>query len=137
MPKEPMSVDRLWSLPRVGTPAPLPDGAACIVPVTTYDVAANVGTTRLWRVPAVDGDGGDGNTAAPAPRPLTAADVSSSQPAASPDGLRIAFVRKPGRRRGRAARGERPSRMLRARRRRRSPASPTAPPASARSTSSG
>ena len=105
MPKEPMSVDRLWSLPRVGTPAPLPDGAACIVPVTTYDVAANVGTTRLWRVPAVDGDGGDGNTAAPAPRPLTAADVSSSQPAASPDGLRIAFVRKSGAPAGKGGKG--------------------------------
>jgi|GEM_PF-42958 len=97
MPKEPMSVDRLWSLPRVGTPAPLPDGSGCIVPVTTYDVAANVGTTRLWRVAATTGGDGDPSAApAPAPRALTAADVSSSQPAVSPDGARLAFVRKPG-----------------------------------------
>ncbi len=87
MPPQPITVDDLWALPRVGAPAPLPDGRACIVPVTTYDLAVNAGTTRLWWVDAAGGS---------APRPLTAADASSSQPAVSPDGARLAFVRKPG-----------------------------------------
>ncbi|MEO8084019.1 MAG: prolyl oligopeptidase family serine peptidase [Ardenticatenales bacterium] len=89
MPRDPMTVDRLWSLPRVGAPSPLPDGTACIVPVTTYDMTANTGSTRLWRV-AVTG------TADALVRPMTSADVSSSQPAVSPDGSRLVFARKPG-----------------------------------------
>jgi dipeptidyl aminopeptidase/acylaminoacyl peptidase len=69
---------------RVGAPAPAPDGSFVIVPVTAYDVAANEGRERLWRVD----QGG-------APWPLTSPDASSSHPRVSPDGLRLAFVRKP------------------------------------------
>ncbi len=84
MPHRTMTVEDLWALPRVGVPAPAPDGSFAIVPVTTYDMEANKGTTRLWWVPD---DGGDA-------RPQTSAEVSSEQPAVSPDGRRLAFVRK-------------------------------------------
>ncbi len=86
MSRRPMTVEDLWALPRVGTPKPAPDGAVAVVPVTTYDMTANEGTTRLWLVPTAGGT----------PRALTSADRSASQPAWSPDGARLAFVRKPG-----------------------------------------
>ncbi len=82
--KQPLTAEDLWTLPRVGTPAPGPDGTWCVVPVTTFDVAKNLGTSRLWRVSA---DGGE-------PRPLTAPDLSSTDPAVSRDGRQIAFCRK-------------------------------------------
>jgi dipeptidyl aminopeptidase/acylaminoacyl peptidase len=37
----------LWQLNRVGQPRPLPDGSAAVVPVKTYDLDANGGTTLL------------------------------------------------------------------------------------------
>jgi dipeptidyl aminopeptidase/acylaminoacyl peptidase len=86
MPKRPMTPHDLWTIPRVGVPEPLPDGSAVVVPVTTYGIEANHGITRLWLVSA------EGKPR----RPLTAADVSSTQPAVSPDGSRVAFVREPG-----------------------------------------
>src|SRR5690606_34816233 len=52
-----------------------------VVPVTSYDVAKNEGTTRLWL-----GRGAE-------LRPLTG-EVSASQPALCPDGMKLAFVRK-------------------------------------------
>jgi len=75
----------LWALPRVGTPSPAPDGSFVVVPVTTYDVESDQGTTRLYRV---DSDGSEA-------RPLTSPEFSSSSPAVSPDGTKLAFVRKP------------------------------------------
>ncbi|MFT3775083.1 MAG: S9 family peptidase [Minicystis sp.] len=76
----------LWNLPRVGMPAPAPDGSFVVVGVTTYPETGDEGRERLWLVPT----SGDRT-----PRPLTAADVGSSQPAVSPDGKTLAFVRKP------------------------------------------
>src|SRR5689334_9927550 len=80
----PMTADDLWAMSRVGAPQPAPDGTYAVVPVTTYDMSANKGRTRLWRVPA---DGGEAIA-------LTAGDVSSDQPAFSPDGRWLAFVRR-------------------------------------------
>ena len=77
-----MTPEVLWAIPRVGAPVPSPGGHHLAVPVTTHDVQANRGTSRLWLVPT---DGG-------APRALTAPERHASQPAFAPDGTRLAFV---------------------------------------------
>jgi len=56
------------------------------VPVTTYDLETNKGKTRLWLVP---GEGGE-------PRPLTSEEHASTEPAVSPDGRWISFLRTRG-----------------------------------------
>jgi len=83
--RSPLTAQRLWSIPRVGAPDPLPDGTAAIVPVTEHVGDEGKPRTRLWLAPA------DGM-----PRALTSADNSSRSPAVSPDGRRLAFVRTPG-----------------------------------------
>jgi dipeptidyl aminopeptidase/acylaminoacyl peptidase len=71
---------RLWALPRVGAPAVVGPGRL-VVPVTTYDIGENQGSTRLW---LVDGE-------APA-EPLTPEELNASKPIASPDMRKLAFV---------------------------------------------
>ncbi|HEX2421424.1 MAG TPA: hypothetical protein VHL55_07475, partial [Acidimicrobiia bacterium] len=71
---------RLWALPRVGAPAVVGPGRL-VVPVTTYDIDENQGSTRLWLV--------DGETPA---EPLTPEELNASKPIASPDMRRLAFV---------------------------------------------
>ena len=83
--KHPMTAEDLWKFLRVGHPAPLPDGSALIVPVTSYDVEQNRGRSRLWLVP----NKGE-------PRALTTEECSSTEPSVSPDGKRVAFVRTQG-----------------------------------------
>ncbi len=80
----PMTAEDLWTIPRVGGPEPARDGSFLIVPVTTWNIDKNESRTRLWHVPTGGGD----------PRPLTGAEVSSGEPALSPDGTRLAFTRK-------------------------------------------
>ncbi len=79
----PLTPEILWRLRRVGAPVPAPDGSYVIVPVT--DHPGDEGTTVLYRV----------DPGGAAPMPLTTAQRSSSQPAISPDGRTVAFVRKP------------------------------------------
>jgi dipeptidyl aminopeptidase/acylaminoacyl peptidase len=79
------TAEDLWAIPRVGAPAPAPDGTWAVVPVTTYDLEKNEGRARLWMVSA---------TGAFEPRPLTSPEVSSNAPRVSPDGTRVAFIRK-------------------------------------------
>jgi dipeptidyl aminopeptidase/acylaminoacyl peptidase len=95
MPRHPITAEDLWALPRVGAPVPSPDGAHVLVTVSNYSMEANEGTTRIWIVPGNARNAGDGRAGDPA-RPLTTSELSSGQPCWSPDGSRIAFVRKPG-----------------------------------------
>jgi len=81
----PMTAEDLWSLPRVGTPQPSPDGRFAVVPVTTHLIEKNEPRTRLWRV-TLDGD-------AP-PVALSTPDASAADPRVSPDGRQLAFTRK-------------------------------------------
>jgi dipeptidyl aminopeptidase/acylaminoacyl peptidase len=80
----PFTAEDLWALPRVGAPVPSPDGRTAAVAVKTHDVATDKGRSRIWLVPLGGGE----------PRPLTSPDLSSAEPAFSPDGKRLAFTRK-------------------------------------------
>ena len=82
MPR-PMTADDLWKMSRVGRPAAARHGGFAVVPVTTYDVTENKGRSRLYRV---DRDG--------TVTPLTGPGTDSTNPAVSPDGTRVAFLRK-------------------------------------------
>ena len=79
----PITPEDLWRLRRIGQPEPLPGGGAAVVPVTSYDVEENRGSTRLFLVDA----GGEA-------RALTREESDSTQPAVDPAGRRVAFVRK-------------------------------------------
>src|SRR4249920_1402418 len=78
-----VTAEDLWKIPRVGAPAPAPDGSGCAVPVTVWNLEKNESRTRIWWVP-LTGE----------PRALTTEEVSSAEPAFSPDGKRLAFTRK-------------------------------------------
>jgi len=80
----PITAEDLWTLPRVGAPAPLPDGSAVVVPVTRWNLEQNEAKTQLMLVPIAGGK----------PRPLTAPELSAAEPRVSPDGSRLAFTRK-------------------------------------------
>ena len=84
--ERPITAQDIWSIPRVGTPVPSPDGTLLAVTVTTYDLEKNAGKGRIWLAPT-SGKGGE-------PRALTSPEFSSSEPAFSPDGKRLAFTRK-------------------------------------------
>jgi dipeptidyl aminopeptidase/acylaminoacyl peptidase len=76
----PLTAEVLWSLDRVGPPTVA--GSTIVVPVTSYDVEDNKGTTVLHRVDP------DGLT------PLTSSTVSSTNPSLSPNGSQLAFLRE-------------------------------------------
>ena len=78
--KRPITAEDLWKLVRVGSLAPASSGL--IAAVTAYDLEQNRGRSRLWLVPR-EGE----------PHALTSDEASSTDPAVSPDGRRIAFAR--------------------------------------------
>jgi dipeptidyl aminopeptidase/acylaminoacyl peptidase len=85
-----LTAEDLWKLPRVGSPVPSPDGTVLAVTVNTYDLETNQGRGRIWLVPTDAATNG----AERGVRPLTSPDLSSADPAFSPDGKRLAFTRK-------------------------------------------
>ena len=85
MTRRPITPEDLWNMDRVGAPEVVPDGTFAVVPVTTYDVEENEGKARLYRI------AGDGTVS-----PLTSPDEDATAPAISPDGTRVAFLRKHG-----------------------------------------
>jgi dipeptidyl aminopeptidase/acylaminoacyl peptidase len=82
----PVTGEDIWKTRRVGAPVVSPDASRVAVPVTTYDMEENRGLARIWMLTEGGGE----------PRPVTAADVNSTEPAFSPDGSRLAFVRARG-----------------------------------------
>ena len=83
--KRRLTADDLWKISRVGAPQPTTDGSV-VVPVTAYDLEANKGKPRLWLIPPGGGD----------PRALTSDEHASTDPAVSPDGRWVSFVRARG-----------------------------------------
>jgi dipeptidyl aminopeptidase/acylaminoacyl peptidase len=82
--RRPLTVETLWRLRRAAPAAATPDGGIVVLPVSRPDLEANRVGSRLYRVGP---DGGD-------PAPLTGDDASAGEPAISPDGTRVAYVRK-------------------------------------------
>ena len=80
----PVTAEDLWTLPRLGAPAPFPDGSAFVLPVTRWNIEKNESRTQLYKVPAAGG----------APVELTSPDLSAAEPRVSPDGRQLAFTRK-------------------------------------------
>jgi dipeptidyl aminopeptidase/acylaminoacyl peptidase len=84
---ERLSAEVLWELERLDSPVVSPDGSLVVVPVTSYPVDGEDPDTRLWAL-TVD--------AQPEQWPLTAEGGKSSGAVFSPDGSRLAFIRKRG-----------------------------------------
>lgn len=82
--KKPLTIDDMWAVQRVGSPALSPDGKTVAYTVSVYDMEENRSNGDVWTVPLSGG----------APRRLTTNKASDGSPAWSPDGKRIAFVSK-------------------------------------------
>jgi len=78
----PFTVDDMWAVKRVGSPAVSPDGETVAFTVSVYDMEENRGNADVWIVPTAGGS----------PRRLTTHKASDGSPDWSPDGKRIAFV---------------------------------------------
>jgi len=82
MTRRPITPQDLWALRRVGHPAVAPDGSFAIVPVTSTTCR------RTGTHPPVAGGAGR------LPPALTSPGTDSTNPVLSPDGSRVAFLRK-------------------------------------------
>ncbi|MCC5856399.1 MAG: S9 family peptidase [Idiomarina sp.] len=78
----PLSVELMWQIERIGAPQIAPQGGHIVAPVTQFDVSKDRGNTRLWLFSA------DGQT----PRPITAEGLRVSEPTFSPNGNTLAFI---------------------------------------------
>jgi dipeptidyl aminopeptidase/acylaminoacyl peptidase len=84
--KHPITPGDLWKIKRVGQPEPARGGDFVVVPVGEADLETNEIRTRLYRIDLTAGE----------TRALTAAGTDADAPAISPDGTRVAFLRKHG-----------------------------------------
>ena len=84
--KKPLTVDDMWAVQRVGTPALSPDGKTVAYTVSVYDMEENRSNGDVWIVPLAGGT----------PRRLTTNKASDGSPDWSSDGKRIAFTSKRG-----------------------------------------
>lgn len=82
--KKPLTVDDIWAVQRVGSPALSPDGKTVAYTVSVYDMEENKSNGDVWTVPLSGG----------APRRITTNKASDGSPAWSPDGRRLAFTSK-------------------------------------------
>jgi dipeptidyl aminopeptidase/acylaminoacyl peptidase len=83
--KHPLTIEDVWKVQRVGSPAMSPDGKWVAVEVTSYDMEENDSTSDIWLL-STDGQGPQ--------RRLTAHKAKDSGPVWSPDGKQVAFVSK-------------------------------------------
>ncbi len=81
----PLSVDDLWSIDRISSPALSADGTQVVCSVTRASKQTNQSSSSLWLLPT---------STASAPRRLTRNGDHDGQPAWSPQGDRIAFIGK-------------------------------------------
>jgi len=83
----PMTVDDLWTMERVGSPALSPDGRRVAFTVTRFDEDKNKGNSDIWIVDVAGGS---------EPRRMTWNEGSDSGPFWSPDGKYLGFLSKRG-----------------------------------------
>jgi dipeptidyl aminopeptidase/acylaminoacyl peptidase len=81
--KAPLTHDALWTMPRVGSPVPSPDGKWVVYSQTNPAYDDKDQTSDLWIVPA------DGSAR---PRRITSTKAGESGATWSPDGTRLAFT---------------------------------------------
>ena len=83
MPKKnPLTIDTLWQIQRLGAPSLSPDGAQAVASVTRYSMEDNKSDSALWLLSTLGGK----------PRALTHCGTKDGQPKWSPRADRIAFV---------------------------------------------
>ena len=82
--RQPITVEDLWRMERLGAPSLSPDGAQAVCSLTRHDLEANQARTSLWLLSTLGG----------APRQLTQCGDKDGQPRFSPDGHGVGFVAK-------------------------------------------
>lgn len=80
--KQPVEIDDLFRIKRVGGPEISPDGKWVAFAITSTDLKKDKSETRVWMVSALGGE----------PLPMTCTGYSASRPQWSPDGKYLSFL---------------------------------------------